>query len=238
MDKIQKRILARREDILKGFQVNWLNIRDADTGKVLWQVYSDISVSNLEIKAKVPKQIFECRAVLTQINFSSVEPLERFRTSNPTNHTLMDSIITTVSSSDKIRPPSLFKPAPYLAQPKTNVSLYKLQDTFVYVLLRNSYSTGISVDSGINTILFSGIKNNEDNSKMLEKGEEIQKDILEKLSLDKKRYILAYFHRSLMELLPNETWERYSYRYLGVLKGGGDLSSTASTSSYVHVVYI
>nr|CAD7425098.1 unnamed protein product [Timema monikensis] len=75
----QKRIVARREDILKGFQVNWLNIRDADTGKVLWQVYSDISVSNLEIKAKVPKQIFECRAVLTQINFSSVEPLERFR---------------------------------------------------------------------------------------------------------------------------------------------------------------
>ncbi|CAG2054371.1 unnamed protein product, partial [Timema podura] len=375
MDKIQKRILARREDILKGFQVNWLNIRDADTGKVLWQVYSDISVSNLEIKAKVPKQIFECRAVLTQINFSSVEPLERFRlehkalfkgkclekwsfefgvvkpdsintwqstieaapesykmpsdvlsghividttlfdddvlickskirifyvTSNPTNHTLMHNIITTVSSSDKIRPPSLFKPAPYLAQPKTNVSLYKLQDTFVYVLLRNSYSTGISVDSGINTILFSGIKNNEDNSKMLEKGEEIQKEILEKLSLDKKRrqylsritkrpfvlrlvvfksqddvatpfstskggnrrYLLsilierlvqnevllhcnalrpyadfvplllphfpsppvlkdAYFHRSSMELLPNETWERYSYRYLGVLKGGG-----------------
>nr|CAD7394356.1 unnamed protein product [Timema cristinae] len=79
MDKNQKRIVARREDILKGFQVNWLNIRDADTGKVLWQVYSDISVSNLEIKAKVPKQIFECRAVLTQINFSSVEPLERFR---------------------------------------------------------------------------------------------------------------------------------------------------------------
>nr|CAD7459078.1 unnamed protein product [Timema tahoe] len=152
MDKIQKRILARREDILKGFQVNWLNIRDADTGKVLWQVYSDISVSNLEIKAKVPKQIFECRAVLTQINFSSVEPLERFRTSNPT----LTHNITTVSSSDKIRPPSLFKPAPYLAQPKTNVSLYKLQDTFMYVLLRNSYSTGISVDSEINTILFSG----------------------------------------------------------------------------------
>nr|CAD7256820.1 unnamed protein product [Timema shepardi] len=79
MDKNQKRIVARREDILKGFQVNWFNIRDADTGKVLWQVYSDISVVNLEIKAKVPKQILECRAVLTQINFSSVEPLERFR---------------------------------------------------------------------------------------------------------------------------------------------------------------
>ena len=29
---------AKAEDILTGFRVNWMNLRDADTGKILWQV--------------------------------------------------------------------------------------------------------------------------------------------------------------------------------------------------------
>ena len=29
---------AKAEDILSGFRVNWMNLRDADTGKILWQV--------------------------------------------------------------------------------------------------------------------------------------------------------------------------------------------------------
>ena len=29
---------GKSEDILGGFRVNWMNLRDADTGKILWQV--------------------------------------------------------------------------------------------------------------------------------------------------------------------------------------------------------
>ena len=29
---------AKAEDILSGFRVNWMNLRDADNGKILWQV--------------------------------------------------------------------------------------------------------------------------------------------------------------------------------------------------------
>ncbi|CAD6232624.1 GSCOCG00006981001-RA-CDS [Cotesia congregata] len=70
---------SRSEDILKGFQVNWMNLRDADSGKILWQGNEDLSVPEVEHEARVPKKILKCRAVSREINFSSAEPLERFR---------------------------------------------------------------------------------------------------------------------------------------------------------------
>lgn len=33
---------SRSEDILKGFQVNWMNLRDADSGKIFWQGNEDL----------------------------------------------------------------------------------------------------------------------------------------------------------------------------------------------------
>ncbi|KAI4490960.1 hypothetical protein M0802_010634 [Mischocyttarus mexicanus] len=93
---------SRGEDILKGFQVypfiklylqyafinlansmkmhsNWMNLRDADSGKILWQGNEDLSISDFEHEARVPKKILKCRAVSREINFSSAEPMERFR---------------------------------------------------------------------------------------------------------------------------------------------------------------
>ena len=87
---------AKAEDILTGFRVNWMNLRDADTGKILWQVvfinyklfeliqlYSqgneDLSIPDTEHEARVPKKILKCRAVSREINFSSIEPMEKFR---------------------------------------------------------------------------------------------------------------------------------------------------------------
>ncbi|CAI6358509.1 unnamed protein product [Macrosiphum euphorbiae] len=67
------------EDILNGFQVNWMNLRDADTGVVLWQGTKDLSLPDKEHEAKVPKKILKCRAVSREINFSSVEPMEKLR---------------------------------------------------------------------------------------------------------------------------------------------------------------
>ncbi|XP_011503715.1 PREDICTED: retinal rod rhodopsin-sensitive cGMP 3',5'-cyclic phosphodiesterase subunit delta isoform X1 [Ceratosolen solmsi marchali] len=61
------------------FHANWINLRDADTGKILWQGNEDLSVPDIEHEAKVPKQILRCRAVSREINFSTAEPMERFR---------------------------------------------------------------------------------------------------------------------------------------------------------------
>lgn len=102
---------ARAEDILSGFRVNWMNLRDADTGKILWQVTSvffrthfftfifwagrlkvfvfqgneDLSVPEAEHEARVPKKILKCRAVSREINFSSIEPMEKFRLEQKVN---------------------------------------------------------------------------------------------------------------------------------------------------------
>merc|ERR1711953_1110748 len=73
------RMPAKAEDILTGFRVNWMNLRDADTGKILWQGNEDLSIPEEEHEARVPKKILKCRAVSREINFSSIEPMEKFR---------------------------------------------------------------------------------------------------------------------------------------------------------------
>ena len=35
---------SRTDDILKGFRVNWVNLRDNDSGKILWQGNMDLSL--------------------------------------------------------------------------------------------------------------------------------------------------------------------------------------------------
>ncbi|CAK1551649.1 unnamed protein product [Leptosia nina] len=65
--------------ILSGFQINWMNLRDADTGKILWQHNEDMSNPDIEHEARVPKRILKCRVVSREMNFSSVESMERFR---------------------------------------------------------------------------------------------------------------------------------------------------------------
>ncbi|XP_066296629.1 retinal rod rhodopsin-sensitive cGMP 3',5'-cyclic phosphodiesterase subunit delta isoform X1 [Branchiostoma lanceolatum] len=59
--------------------LNWMNLRDADSGKILWQGSEDLSVPGTEHEARVPKKILKCRAVSREINFSSIEQMERFR---------------------------------------------------------------------------------------------------------------------------------------------------------------
>ncbi|XP_048397913.1 retinal rod rhodopsin-sensitive cGMP 3',5'-cyclic phosphodiesterase subunit delta isoform X2 [Stegostoma tigrinum] len=38
----------RAKEILKGFKLNWMNLRDAETGKVLWQGTEDLSLPGVE----------------------------------------------------------------------------------------------------------------------------------------------------------------------------------------------
>ena len=41
---------GKSEDILGGFRVNWMNLRDADTGKILWQVINYCIVDKKKVK--------------------------------------------------------------------------------------------------------------------------------------------------------------------------------------------
>ncbi|KAJ7400520.1 Retinal rod rhodopsin-sensitive cGMP 3',5'-cyclic phosphodiesterase subunit delta [Pitangus sulphuratus] len=59
--------------------VNWMNLRDAETGKILWQGTEDLSVPGVEHEARVPKKILKCKAVSRELNFSSAEQMEKFR---------------------------------------------------------------------------------------------------------------------------------------------------------------
>ncbi|XP_070929652.1 retinal rod rhodopsin-sensitive cGMP 3',5'-cyclic phosphodiesterase subunit delta isoform X3 [Macaca nemestrina] len=58
---------------------NWMNLRDAETGKILWQGTEDLSVPGVEHEARVPKKILKCKAVSRELNFSSTEQMEKFR---------------------------------------------------------------------------------------------------------------------------------------------------------------
>uniref|UniRef100_A0A8C2TNZ3 Phosphodiesterase 6D n=1 Tax=Coturnix japonica TaxID=93934 RepID=A0A8C2TNZ3_COTJA len=59
--------------------LNWMNLRDAETGKILWQGTEDLSVPGVEHEARVPKKILKCKAVSRELNFSSAEQMEKFR---------------------------------------------------------------------------------------------------------------------------------------------------------------
>lgn len=58
---------------------NWMILRDADTGKVIWQENKDFSSPEIEHEAKVPVKILDLRAVSRELNFSTIESMENFR---------------------------------------------------------------------------------------------------------------------------------------------------------------
>ncbi|TPP63284.1 Retinal rod rhodopsin-sensitive cgmp 3-cyclic phosphodiesterase subunit delta [Fasciola gigantica] len=81
---------AKADSIIKGFKLNWMNLRDSESGKILWQSNNDFSVPGIEhegtqcqpfilLLAMVPKRILKCKAVSREINFSSSEALKKFR---------------------------------------------------------------------------------------------------------------------------------------------------------------
>ncbi|KAI1726677.1 GMP-PDE, delta subunit domain-containing protein [Ditylenchus destructor] len=51
----------RAGEIFGGFRLNWMNLRDAETGKILWQSTSDMANPNIEHEARIPKAILKCK---------------------------------------------------------------------------------------------------------------------------------------------------------------------------------
>jgi len=54
-------------------------LRDAESGKILWQSTSDMANPKTEHEARIPKSILKCKAVSREINFTSDEQIEKFR---------------------------------------------------------------------------------------------------------------------------------------------------------------
>eukprot|EP00930_Biecheleria_cincta_P093251 TRINITY_DN83489_c0_g1_i1.p1 TRINITY_DN83489_c0_g1~~TRINITY_DN83489_c0_g1_i1.p1 ORF type:complete len:149 (-),score=35.16 TRINITY_DN83489_c0_g1_i1:96-542(-) len=66
------------EAIREGFRINWMNMRDASTGEVLWEV-GDWNCDADELEAQVPRDILRCRQVSRELNFSSVEVMHSLK---------------------------------------------------------------------------------------------------------------------------------------------------------------
>eukprot|EP00742_Colponemidia_sp_Colp-10_P003414 GILJ01003635.1.p1 GENE.GILJ01003635.1~~GILJ01003635.1.p1 ORF type:complete len:158 (-),score=11.47 GILJ01003635.1:119-592(-) len=64
--------------IMDGFRINWMNMRDAHTGRIMWESGEWDNLQD-ELVARVPKEILNCRVISREINFSSVEIIENFR---------------------------------------------------------------------------------------------------------------------------------------------------------------
>ncbi|CAD5215387.1 unnamed protein product [Bursaphelenchus xylophilus] len=69
----------RASEIMGGFKLNWMNLRDAETGKILWQSTDDMANPNKIHEANIPKAILKSKAVAREINFTSEHEIEKFR---------------------------------------------------------------------------------------------------------------------------------------------------------------
>mmetsp|Transcript_43768 Transcript_43768/g.95690 ORF Transcript_43768/g.95690 Transcript_43768/m.95690 type:complete len:173 (-) Transcript_43768:659-1177(-) len=68
----------RARAILDGFKIDWMNMSDGSTGRVLWH---DDNWTNLLVQRDIhiPAKILKCRTVSREFQFSSVEMLQALR---------------------------------------------------------------------------------------------------------------------------------------------------------------
>ncbi|GMH81918.1 hypothetical protein TrST_g5836 [Triparma strigata] len=75
---VSKDPMAQR--IAEGFTINWMNMRDAENGEMMWESGEwGEKMWRKELKARIPADILSCRAVSREINFSSIEKMESFK---------------------------------------------------------------------------------------------------------------------------------------------------------------
>jgi retinal rod rhodopsin-sensitive cGMP 3',5'-cyclic phosphodiesterase subunit delta len=68
----------RAQAILDGFKINWMNMSDATTGRVLWQE-EDWGDLLMQRDIHIPKEILKCRSVSREFQFSCKEMLHGLR---------------------------------------------------------------------------------------------------------------------------------------------------------------
>ncbi len=64
----------KQKSIKEGFKINWMKMKDGTKGNTLWECKNwDI---DLKTKTeKLPKEILQCKEVVREINFSSIEKI-------------------------------------------------------------------------------------------------------------------------------------------------------------------
>lgn len=67
------------QEILDGFSINFMTMKNANTNEVLWESDSwGRDLFERELEAHIPEKILQCRAVSREINFSSVKSMQNF----------------------------------------------------------------------------------------------------------------------------------------------------------------
>ena len=70
----------RALSILDGLRINSMNMRDGSSGRLLWESKDwGGDIFEKEITERVPKEILKCNAISREINFSSVQKVNKFR---------------------------------------------------------------------------------------------------------------------------------------------------------------
>mmetsp|Transcript_24805 Transcript_24805/g.25434 ORF Transcript_24805/g.25434 Transcript_24805/m.25434 type:complete len:264 (-) Transcript_24805:129-920(-) len=72
---------SQAQAIMDGFQINSMNMRDANTGETLWvsRKWTQHDMLSGIMEAHIPKEILDCEGVSREINFSSREQINDFR---------------------------------------------------------------------------------------------------------------------------------------------------------------
>mmetsp|Transcript_41973 Transcript_41973/g.82876 ORF Transcript_41973/g.82876 Transcript_41973/m.82876 type:complete len:142 (+) Transcript_41973:390-815(+) len=60
------------------FSINSMNMRDAETGELLWEC-GKWDLSSKLLQATIPKKILKCKAVSREINFSSKNAIKKLK---------------------------------------------------------------------------------------------------------------------------------------------------------------
>ena len=63
--------------VMEGFKINWMSMRDGETGKVHWEC-KNWNNNELEKTEFFPKNLLKCRIVTREINFTSKEQIKDF----------------------------------------------------------------------------------------------------------------------------------------------------------------
>eukprot|EP00294_Goniomonas_avonlea_P014671 CAMPEP_0114560124 /NCGR_PEP_ID=MMETSP0114-20121206/11292_1 /TAXON_ID=31324 /ORGANISM="Goniomonas sp, Strain m" /LENGTH=156 /DNA_ID=CAMNT_0001745649 /DNA_START=32 /DNA_END=502 /DNA_ORIENTATION=+ len=67
--------------VMEGFKLNWMNMRDASTGVMMWESPGDWTEKFFleELEARVPATILECKEVSREVNFTSLQKIDNFK---------------------------------------------------------------------------------------------------------------------------------------------------------------
>ena len=63
------------EKIKSGFKINLIQMKDGDTGKMMWDC-KDLDLSSPHQTIKISKELLKCKVIKRNVNFSSVEKIE------------------------------------------------------------------------------------------------------------------------------------------------------------------